>query len=98
MSEKSSFTFAQETELRSPQSKHDHLSLRHCVNLAIADYFADLDGQRCSNLYQMVLQEVEAPLLAAVMELTGENQSRAAEMLGLNRGTLRKKLKEYNLL
>ena len=46
----------------------------------------------------MVLTEVEAPLLATVLQHTGGNQSKAAEVLGLNRGTLRKKLKEHNLL
>jgi Fis family transcriptional regulator len=46
----------------------------------------------------MVMAEVEAPLLAVVLEYTKDNQSRAAELLGLNRGTLRKKMKEYGLL
>ena len=51
-----------------------------------------------TDLYQMVLAEVEAPLLEAVMRYTGDNQSQASEILGLNRGTLRKKLKHYGLL
>ncbi|HHX81547.1 MAG TPA: hypothetical protein GX696_01010 [Pseudomonadaceae bacterium] len=51
-----------------------------------------------SNLYDMVLSEVEAPLLAAVMQKARSNQSTAARMLGLNRGTLRKKLRQHGLL
>ena len=82
------------TELGTPQ----HESLNECVKRALGNYFNDLDGQETTNLYQLVLAEVEAPLLEAVLEYTGNNQSRASEMLGLNRGTLRKKLKQYDLL
>ena len=73
-------------------------SLRKHVEDAMAHYFAELDGQPTTDLYQLVLEQVENPLLSAVMAYTGGNQSRAAEMLGLNRGTLRKKLKQYDLL
>ncbi|MAT51355.1 MAG: DNA-binding transcriptional regulator Fis [Porticoccaceae bacterium] len=73
-------------------------SLRDHVEQAMSAYFSELDGQPASDLYQLVLEQVEAPLLSAVMHYTQRNQSRAAEMLGLNRGTLRKKLKQYNLL
>lgn len=73
-------------------------SLRDSVAAVLEQYFATLDGQPTTNLYQMVLEQVEAPLLQAVLAYTGGNQSRAAAMLGLNRGTLRKKLKQYNLL
>ncbi len=73
-------------------------SLRHCVERAMEEYFSHLDGQTCTDLYQLVLQEVEDPLLSAVMKYTRNNQSKASEMLGLNRGTLRKKLKLYDLL
>ena len=81
-----------------PVPTHQHMPLRQCVEHALTDYFVHLDGQTCTDLYQLVLKEVEAPLLAAVMNYTGDNQSKTAEMLGLNRGTLRKKLKEYDLL
>lgn len=74
------------------------LSLRACVEMTLHNYFAHLDGTEVTNVYQMVLTEVEAPLLATVLQHTGGNQSKAAEVLGLNRGTLRKKLKEHNLL
>ncbi|MGB0722021.1 MAG: DNA-binding transcriptional regulator Fis [Gammaproteobacteria bacterium] len=71
--------------------------LRACVAVAMQRYFADLDGATVDQLYQMVLNEVEQPLLAAVMEHTGGNQTRASQLLGLNRGTLRKKLKAHGL-
>jgi Fis family transcriptional regulator len=64
----------------------------------MANYFHHLDGQEASDVYQMVMNEVEAPLLEAVMRYTRNNQTKASQMLGLNRGTLRKKLKQYDLL
>jgi len=71
--------------------------LSECVEIALKDYFKDLDGHPAANLYEMLLAEVEAPLFKATLEHTNGNQSRAAELLGLNRGTLRKKLKLYGL-
>jgi Fis family transcriptional regulator len=68
------------------------------VTTAVRDYLEQLDGQLSSDVYQMVLAEVEAPLLAEIMEYTRNNQTKASIMLGLNRGTLRKKLKQYNLI
>ena len=73
-------------------------SLRDHVAEAMLRYFQDLDGQDTRDLYDIVMAEVEPPLLEAAMKYTRQNQSRAAELLGLNRGTLRKKLKQYNLL
>ena len=70
--------------------------LREAVALSMRRYFAHLDGGEVTGLYAMVMAEVEAPLLASVLEHTQGNQTRAAEMLGLNRGTLRKKLKQYD--
>ncbi len=61
-------------------------------------YFHHLDDQEVVDVYQMVMNEVEAPLLEEVMRYTRNNQTKASEMLGLNRGTLRKKLKQYDLL
>lgn len=72
--------------------------LREAVEAAMRRYFEHLDGGQASDLYAMVMAEVEAPLLACVMEHTDGNQTRAADVLGLNRGTLRKKLKQYGLL
>lgn len=72
--------------------------LRESAQSAIDHFLDTLDGQSCSELYDMVLAQVEEPLLLAVMRYTNGNQSRASEMLGLNRGTLRKKLRRYGLL
>ncbi len=73
-------------------------SLRENVESAMANYFKHLDGQSVTDVYQMVLSEVEAPLLEQVMKYVRNNQTKAAHLLGLNRGTLRKKLKQYGLL
>jgi len=71
--------------------------LRNCVQTAMRLYFSDLNGHKPDDVYRMVLSEVEQPLLAVVMEYTGGNQSSAAEILGINRSTLRKKLKQYGM-
>jgi Fis family transcriptional regulator, factor for inversion stimulation protein len=73
-------------------------TLRDSVEEALRNYFTHLDGQDVTDVYNMVLAEVEAPLLESVMEYVKGNQTRASEVLGLNRGTLRKKLKQYGLL
>jgi Fis family transcriptional regulator len=72
-------------------------NLAGCVNESLDEYFKDLDGQPPHAVYEMVLQCMEKPLLEYVMKRAGGNQSKAAEILGLNRNTLRKKLKQYNL-
>lgn len=72
-------------------------TLRQSVKDALEKYLLHLDGQAPINLYQMVLVQIEEPLLKFVMNLTKNNQSQAALLLGLSRGTLRKKLKQYNL-
>jgi Fis family transcriptional regulator len=61
-------------------------------------YFNLLDGSDVTDVYRLVMSEVEAPLLESVLKYTRGNQTKAAEVLGLNRGTLRKKLKIYGLL
>ena len=73
-------------------------TLREQVMNSVENYFALLEGEPAKDLYNLVLAEVEAPLLAAVMHQTRGNQSKAAIVLGLNRGTLRTKLKQYDLL
>ena len=73
-------------------------SLNEAVKDSLEKYFNTLDGNDPNNLYNMVLQQIEQPLMEIVMQHVDGNQSRAAECLGLNRGTLRKKLKIYNLL
>lgn len=72
--------------------------LKESAAEAIAHFLSTLDGEGCSELYDMVLHQVEEPLFRAVMEYTQQNQSSAATMLGLNRGTLRKKLRQHGLL
>lgn len=81
-----------------PLSAHSTSSLRDAVTASVRKYLDELDGQLSTDVYQMVLAEIEAPLLAEIMTYTRNNQTRASLMLGLNRGTLRKKLKQYNLI
>jgi len=76
---------------------NDQDSIRSCVNMALTDYFKTMDGHDMVGLYDLVLQEVEPPLLDNVMRHSRGNQSKAAKILGINRGTLRKKLKQYNM-
>jgi Fis family transcriptional regulator len=73
-------------------------TLRNEVDKALRRYFVHLEDEPVTDLHQMVMSEVEAPLLQAVMRYSGNNQSKASTMLGLNRGTLRTKLKQYGLL
>ena len=73
-------------------------SLRDAVTIAMQNYLKELDGQMTTDVYPMVLAEIEAPLLTQIMEYTRNNQTKASIMLGLNRGTLRKKLKQYKLI
>ena len=71
--------------------------LYNAVKHSIRRYLYELDGGIPNGMYDMVLKQVEQPLLEAVLDHTRGNQSKAAEYLGLNRGTLRKKLRAYNL-
>ncbi|WP_373976526.1 Fis family transcriptional regulator [Chitinibacter sp. SCUT-21] len=68
------------------------------IKESLNQYFSDLDGEPPSALYDMVLGRMEKPLLIEVLERVGGNQTQAAEMLGINRNTLRKKLQTYDLL
>ncbi len=67
------------------------------VKNSLERYFHDLNGEKTTDVYDMVISEVERPLLEIVMRHVKSNQCRAAEMLGINRNTLRKKLKQYKL-
>jgi Fis family transcriptional regulator len=67
------------------------------VRLAMRTYFARLDGHEVTNLYAMVLNEVEKPLIETVLEQCGHNQSKAAQVLGLSRSTLRKKMTQHGI-
>ncbi len=70
---------------------------RH-VRKTLKEYFKDLDGEEpCCGMYDMVMDCVEKPLLEMVLEHVGGNQTRAAEMLGINRNTLRKKMQQHGI-
>ena len=73
------------------------LPLRNHAERALSDYFDSLNGHRPAHLYDLVLREVEEPLFRVVLDYAEGNQSRAADILGINRGTLRKKMKELGL-
>ncbi|MDF1654770.1 MAG: DNA-binding transcriptional regulator Fis [Coxiellaceae bacterium] len=72
-------------------------SMRDSVENLLDRYFSQLDGEDPANLYKMVLAEMEIPLLKKVLEYTRGNQCKAAIILGISRGTLRKKIKQYNI-
>ena len=69
-----------------------------CIDGALQTYFRDLDGEKPIAIYDMVLKSVERPMLEVVMRQAEGKQTLAAEMLGINRNTLRKKLSEHGLL
>jgi Fis family transcriptional regulator len=73
-------------------------TLHECVEHAMKNYFMHLEGQSVTGIYDMVLSEVEAALFESVLNYTRGNQTTAAALLGVNRGTLRKKLKQYRLI
>ena len=98
MNARDTFTLEGGEEILHDNQQHACNSLRQCVDYALEKYFILLEGNTSTDLYKLVITEVEAPLLEAVMRYTRNNQSKAADMLGLNRGTLRKKLKQYDLL
>ena len=72
--------------------------LHSMVRQAVEEYFRNLDGHDASGLFELVMTEVEVPLLETTLAHAGGNQSRAAAMLGINRATLRKKLMRYGLV
>lgn len=72
--------------------------IEEAVRASLEDYFRDLRGAEPDALYDLMLRAVEKPLLEVVMQQAQGNQSRAAEWLGLNRNTLRKKLVEHKLV
>ena len=73
-------------------------SLAVSVEKAVKEYLKMMDDQQVTDLYELVIREIEAPLLESVLQYTGNNQSQTAIILGLNRGTLRRKLRKYRLL
>lgn len=73
-------------------------ALGNMAQEALDQYFHTLNGHQPEELYDLVIGEVEKPLFRAVLDYTGGNQSLAAAILGINRGTLRKKLRQHGLL
>jgi Fis family transcriptional regulator len=71
--------------------------LANSVKLSLDQYFKDLDGEPPHALYDMVLSCIEKPLLEYTLQFASGNQSKAADILGLNRNTLRKKIQQYNI-
>jgi len=71
--------------------------IARCVRRTVDGYFRDLDGEKPAAIYDMVLSCVEKPLIEVVLHRVGGNQTQAAELLGLNRNTLRKKIKTYGI-
>lgn len=91
-------TMNNEVIVITPEQQTDNqLSLQESVTQALQQYITKLDGQTPANLYSLVLAEVERPLINMVLKLTNNNQSKAAIVLGLSRGTLRKKMAIYEL-
>lgn len=79
------------------QAQQVNKPLRDNVKQAVRNYLSQLNGEDPTELYELVLSEIEHPMLDIVMQYTRGNQTRAATMLGINRGTLRKKLKKYGM-
>jgi Fis family transcriptional regulator len=86
------------TSTPTPAAPLANMPLRTSVRNALRDYLDNVDSELVTDLYALVLSEVEAPMLQVVMEKVRFNQSKAGKLLGLNRGTLRTKLKQYDLL
>ena len=85
------------SNLKQPVKERRNQPLRSCVQTVLEIYFADMDGHKPGDLYEMVIGEVEKPLLETVLRHTRGNQTAAAEILGMSRSTLRKKLREHGL-
>jgi Fis family transcriptional regulator len=68
-----------------------------CVRTALRHYLRDLDGHEVNDLYRLVIEEVERPLLVTVLDHTQGNQTLAARLLGVSRSTLRKRLRTYHI-
>ena len=79
------------------QNKEDRKSLKYQVGLALRRYFKELDGNKATNVFEMVIKEVEKPMLEEVMKFCNGNKSQASKILGINRVTLRTKLTQYNI-
>ena len=72
--------------------------LADCVKRSLERYFKDMDGEKPTSIYEMVLKNIEKPMIETVLGQAKGNQTLAAEMLGINRNTLRRKLTDHKLL
>jgi Fis family transcriptional regulator len=72
-------------------------SIKECLRHALDEYFDRLNGHNPTDLYEIVIREIEPPLLETTLKRTGGNQTKAAKFLGMNRSTLRKKLRQYGI-
>lgn len=88
---------AQHSQPTAPESERRKQPLCNAVRVAMSLYLDQLNGHEPGSLYKLVIEEVERPLLEILMGRCEGNQTKAAQCLGLNRGTLRKKLKHYRL-
>jgi len=87
-----------ENQSQVSNSAENETGLSSNIRTSLSQFLNDLDGENPGNIYDMVLQQVEQPLLELIMQHVDGNQSKASEFLGINRGTLRKKLKTYSLI
>ncbi|MBN2866113.1 MAG: Fis family transcriptional regulator [Thiotrichales bacterium] len=76
----------------------NHPSLSKQVTITLESYFATLDTESATDVYEMVIQQVEKPMIEFVLAQTEQNQTKSAEILGINRNTLRKKMQMYDLI
>jgi Fis family transcriptional regulator len=76
----------------------DNITLRQAVKDTLKNYFTNIGGEQPVDFYNILLEEIERPLLEVLINHTHYNQVRMANILGLSRGTLRKKLKQYGML
>ena len=71
--------------------------LADCVKRSLERYFKDMDGEKPTSIYEMVLKNIEKPMIETVLGEAKGNQTLAAEMLGINRNTLRKKMQQLRI-
>lgn len=82
---------------RSPEPTRSESTLRDAATRVVRRYLHDLNGTQCTDLYNLMLRQVERPVLEEALRHCGGNLTRTAELLGMNRATLRKKLDELGI-
>ena len=87
-------------KLRPDENSAETFPLREVVRKRVQHYYKMVaqEGLNPEDVYELIMEETECPMIEATMDFTGHNQSRTARILGLNRGTFRKKLEQYNML